>query len=239
MCGIYCIASRQSDRRVSPDARARLVHRGPDSCEEHRVTLPDVEGDEATHLTFISSVLCLRGNQLIKQPLVDVETSNVLCWNGEAWQIGSNKIDTNDGQLLLRLLCEACSPSLDANEVQQKITGLLSNIRGPFAMVFLDYHRQTLYFLRDCLGRRSLLSTTTAEGDLVIASVSDPSLSLTWPEVEADGLYIIDFNDSAKSSQSEPWTRRHISHEFSSTESSQSSDRLVSDIRRFSPLTLI
>lgn len=175
----------------------------------------------------------------MKQPLADDETSNVLCWNGEAWQIGAAKVNSNDGQLMLQLLCEACMPSLSAADAQQNVIKLLSSVRGPFAMVFLDHRRRTLYFLRDCLGRRSLLSTITPDGDLVLASVSDPSMPSAWPEVEADGLYIIDLDENAKSPHQNSWTRRQISPRSHDPHIPQSSNELVSEAREFTPLTLI
>jgi hypothetical protein len=48
---------------------------------------------------------------------------------------------------------------------------------------------QTLYWARDPLGRRSLLCTKTAEGDMLLSSVSCPDTSITWEEVDASCVF--------------------------------------------------
>jgi len=71
----------------------------------------------------------------------------------------------------------------------------LAEISGPYAFVYHDASNGILFFGRDFLGRRSLLTLTTADGDLLISSVAGEqckSEDPPWFEVEADGVYYVD-----------------------------------------------
>lgn len=61
---------------------------------------------------------------------------------------------------------------------------------SPFcANTRLQSTSQTLYWARDPLGRRSLLCTKTAEGDMLLSSVSCPDTGITWEEVDASCVF--------------------------------------------------
>jgi asparagine synthetase B (glutamine-hydrolysing) len=191
MCGIFCCISRHGHRQISDQTRTLLSRRGPDSLEEHRVVVEDV------YFTFVSSVLSMRGSEVVSQPLIREESGSVLCWNGEAWKIDDEPVTGNDSRRVFDLLLNsASSPDSSVKDIPRAF----SRIRGPFASIFYDGRSKRLYFGRDCLGRRSLVQTVCSNGDLIIASVSDPTLADNWIEVEGDGIYFLSLSDFAKES---------------------------------------
>jgi asparagine synthetase B (glutamine-hydrolysing) len=192
MCGIFCTISR--DGHVSPSSNAKqlLQERGPNSFQEHRVTLKD-QANRDVFIAFSSSVLSLRGQKVAPQPLVDPASGCVLCWNGEAWKLSGTTVNGNDSIALFELLLQAVA----ASDSHSKVLGVLEKTHGPFALAFYDGQNKKLYFGRDCLGRRSLLKTTTSPGTVVISSVCDLTLDSPWLEVEADGVHLYDFSTAA------------------------------------------
>jgi len=205
MCGIYFSLSRSG--HVGPNAGIEqlLKNRGPDSIGEHRALISaESNSDQGSsvqlHATFVSTVLALRGTAIVEQPLKDDETGSALCWNGEAWSIHGhlNSIPGNDSQEVFALLLQAShvsSPDGKSSSVE-RVLGILSAIRGPYAFVFYDAKNKFLFFGRDCLGRRSLLRQSTSDHRLVLSSVRDSTSSDKWAEVEPDGIYMIDLKSS-------------------------------------------
>jgi hypothetical protein len=190
MCGIFCCISRHGYGQVAEQTRQHLTQRGPDSLEEYKVVVGD------TYLTFVSSVLSMRGSAVVAQPLFDEVSGSTLCWNGEAWKIGDEPVIGNDSHQVFELLLAATSSPETST---QDVLSAFSRIRGPYACVFYDGCAKQLYFGRDCLGRRSLVRTISSNGDLLIASVSD-STDTGWTEVEGDGMYVLSLPDLSKSS---------------------------------------
>ena len=89
-----------------------------------------------------------------------------------------NKVpdDSNDGEMLLERLCSL-------NEVD--LRNYLLQIADPCAFVYHSATTRSTFFGRDVLGRRSLVMS--AEGELMLSSVPDPSIS--WEECDATYLY--------------------------------------------------
>lgn len=197
MCGIFFSLSRHG--HIAPDDRTAtlLRNRGPDHTGLHQ---PVVARQDGTDLktTFLSTVLSLRGTQVISQPLVDPSTASVLCWNGEAWSINGDAVAGNDSQLVFEHLLKACA--IASSDTKSAVVQLLSHIRGPYALVFFDAVNNCIYYGRDCLGRRSLLQKSTSDGSLVLSSVCDNATGDAWTEVEADGIYLVDLNNFEDSS---------------------------------------
>lgn len=201
MCGIYFSLSTNGSVLPNEETCSQLRNRGPDSYQVHTrkqelyVSRTDQSRVTAT-LTFISTVLSLRGDHVHAQPLVDSSTQSVLCWNGEAWKIAGEPIQDNDTESIFQSLLRASHSSLDAVDrgyPLQKVLSVISNISGPFSFVFYDAVNSRLYFSRDCLGRRSLLRGLDDSGNLRICSVCDSSSSSHFEEVDTNGVHFIDF----------------------------------------------
>lgn len=206
MCGIFCTISRGQVVEPSTNALDLLRQRGPDLLDSfNHIVLHSnspVESETAC-VHFTSSVLALRGDDAVTQPLKDASNCAVLCWNGEAWKTEGGVVSGNDGMLIMKLLSEASRQS----DSQSSILRVIEHIRGPFALVYFDGHGK-LYYGRDCLGRRSLMTAALADGTTILSSVADLSLNVQWSEVDADGLYVLDI--CAGDAFSPKFTSTHI-----------------------------
>ncbi|OAA48744.1 asparagine synthetase domain containing protein 1 [Metarhizium rileyi] len=191
MCGIHAAISTAGQCPISSALERRLRNRGPD----HLGTVTTSVGDNgAFSLSLTSTVLSLRGDHVTKQPIVDETTGSVLCWNGEAWKIKGEKVQGNDGEAILSLLGEAGRCSSDQHD--KAVLDALCEIEGPFAFIYFDKPAERLYYGRDRLGRRSLLAKPGEP--FLLASVSDTPTS-GWREVEADGIYTMQFTHETTS----------------------------------------
>ena len=199
MCGIFFSLSNK--HYVAPSARElhSLKRRGPDSCCTVQRKFQYGLGEALCYLTIYATVLSLRGNHLVEQPIEDPNSSSLFCWNGEAWTIDGENVGGNDAQTVFDLLLKATQPSIDwepeppvEGALSRKAVKALGSISGPFAFLYYDATNQQLFFGRDVLGRRSLLKMIGEDGCLYISSVSEESHLASWTEIEADGLYTID-----------------------------------------------
>jgi asparagine synthetase B (glutamine-hydrolysing) len=164
-----------------------LCKRGPDHVAE---AVSEINKHGAPYyLSFTSTVLALRGGHVTRQPFVDPSTGSIFCWNGEAWKIGSEPVNGNDGQVVFDMLLEALSAQYSTSESMTKVLNVLKSISGPFAFVFLDRTHERIFFGRDRLGRRSLLYSTDSDS-MEFSSTADSSRGI-WQEVEADAIYVL------------------------------------------------
>lgn len=195
MCGIHVAISKSGFQPPSDDLKHLLRNRGPDHLGEERVRI-DVANQGDLWIVLTSTVLALRGGYVTDQPFVDASSGSTFCWNGEAWKIGSCPVRGNDGQAIFALLVQASSIELSAPEATIATLRVLQSISGPFAFVFLDRNHNHLFFGRDRLGRRSLLSRYDEELEVFeISSVGDGAGS--WREVEANGIYQLSVDSRA------------------------------------------
>ncbi|OAX81331.1 hypothetical protein ACJ72_04329 [Emergomyces africanus] len=210
MCGIFFSLSARGYVHPDEETTQLLQNRGPDSLKKHTLKLqrPKRTGQNleftpsSLYLTYVSTVLALRGDSLQAQPLVDPTSQSVLCWNGEAWKIHNNPLQGNDAQRIFQLLLEAIQPSdspdglLSSQTMESqyliKVADALGAISGPFSFVFYDGYRQRVFYGRDCLGRRALLNGWDSAGNFKISSVCDGTFPNPFEEVETDGIHMID-----------------------------------------------
>lgn len=232
MCGIFFSLSTSGPVLPTEETCCLLKQRGPDSFQIHTVqrdaqvqsdSQDEAEGQLRTvpaHLTFISTVLSLRGHHVHTQPLVDNASQSVLCWNGEAWKVAGEPAQGNDTELIFQLFLQAVKPSSvpegayttdhrNDDDAVQRLADVTSSISGPFSFVFFDAYNSRLFFSRDCLGRRSLLKGVDEMGNLKICSVCDGTSSTPFEEVGTEGVYMIDLagaSGNIHSIKTLPWT---------------------------------
>ena len=187
MCGIW--VSISSSRFVEPnnDTVDLLRARGPDAEGYHQVTVN--AGGAKWHVSIYSTVLHLRGQAVVKQPLV-TETG-IFCWNGEAWLIDGKPVCGSDTQTLFARLVAASDSSTPGNIVRK----VLTSIAGPFAFVYLDVVNTTVYYGRDRLGRRSLLQHSPSDDDLILASINS-NRGAAYHEVDSMRLFEINLSSN-------------------------------------------
>ena len=199
MCGIFFSLSKHVFVDPTPKELHLLQRRGPDSCRTvHRKLQYGLE-QEICYLTITATVLALRGNHVIEQPIEDSASESLLCWNGEAWAIDGEKTGGNDALTVFGLLLKATEPlkkeilgCSSEGALAKEVTYALSSISGPFAFLYFDARHRQLFFGRDVLGRRSLLRTVREDGCLIISSVPGESGLSTWIEIDANGIYNVD-----------------------------------------------
>ncbi|XP_030643044.1 asparagine synthetase domain-containing protein 1 [Chanos chanos] len=183
MCGICCVVGLVSPERVlEKRVRENLKNRGPDHSQDLRKT---VSGPRYGCL-FSAHVLHMRGG-LTPQPLQDAN-GNMLLWNGEVFSGLTLGPEDNDTKVVLHQL-SVCSSSSD-------VLSVLSQLRGPWALVYYQETQHCLWFGRDFFGRRSLLwRCDPDEASLTLASVAScppDSARAQWQEVPAVGVYKAD-----------------------------------------------
>ncbi|KIW46838.1 uncharacterized protein PV06_02470 [Exophiala oligosperma] len=237
MCGIFFSVAK--NRHILPDQEAvdALHARGPDSYKVLKSTYHG-DSDEKLHLTFISSVLALRGANIQQQPLHDPLSRSVFCWNGEAWKSDGVAIEGNDSAYIWHLLQISLPHS---PERQHRITQVLSQIAGPFAFVFYDAPTATVYYGRDRLGRRSLLINQGDNGSLTLASTSTSTLgkSAAPSEISTETIHFLQFSGGGMIRGKLPWASAPypINKSLPDTQiatlpSQQSVDDLLTHLRR-------
>ncbi|TGO76380.1 hypothetical protein BELL_0159g00170 [Botrytis elliptica] len=202
MCGIYASISTRGLQTPSHALKHSLCDRGPDHTGLSQSNYTSSDGTQY-FLSFLSTVLALRGDHVTPQPFdgstgVDASATNsgsILCWNGEAWKVGGGLVNGNDGQVIYEMLVKAVSIATSASDATLAVVKSLRSISGPFAFVFWDSFHGSIYCGRDRLGRRSLLYNIDNEsgvlgpaGSIEFASTADPAKG-DWKEIEADGIY--------------------------------------------------
>ncbi|KAG0297606.1 hypothetical protein BGZ98_000548 [Dissophora globulifera] len=208
MCGILFAIRRCQESLLEQDQDQDLTRRyehtwsslerlntrrGPSAQDTHVDHAGDIE------LTFYGAVLHLRGDTVARQPHVSSRTGDVLIWNGEIFDGIFVDHHQNDGKVLMDRL-DAIS---DKGSSQQAHAGLflqvMATIEGPYAFAA----SRTIYFGRDCLGRRSLLwHKKGVIGDkldlpFMLTSVGYSHIHselLPLEEVPADGIYSLSLN---------------------------------------------
>lgn len=205
MCGIFLSLSHNHFVIPTPEQLRLLQRRGPDSRRTVQRKIRGDSDDSTCYLSVTATVLSLRGNHTVKQPIEDDGSESLLCWNGEAWTVDGDKVGGNDAQIVFdRILKATQSLPTRGWEVSNKkalersLTTALSAVTGPFAFLYYDSTHQQLWFGRDVLGRRSLLKTVREDGSLIISSAPSETPFSTWCDIEADGIYNIDLAPMSK-----------------------------------------
>ena len=211
MCGIYLGLSRTCHISPSQNLTRLLRQRGPECCRVQQfqsdIPIPAVRTAHKDQIcmTAAASVLPLRGDHVYSQPITSPDGS-FLCWNGEAWRIDGTDVVGNDSIQVFALLTAVAvgvqssestmSGSVPAGgEHNVRVAKAMRRVSGPYAFIFFDAQHQTLFFGRDCLGRRSLLRGVTLSGSFILSSVADRELQdVAWEEVESGGIHVLDLS---------------------------------------------
>ncbi|KAJ9510727.1 hypothetical protein QJQ45_027646 [Haematococcus lacustris] len=166
MCGIALVAGAQGPADF-PDLLTLLQRRGPDSQSSVQIPLPQTE------MTVMASLLQLRGSTPSSCPLTHVSGA-VLAFNGEVFGGLQVPVGTSDAATLLQALCGIPDQEQQQEEQQEQreeqeseqqqeeqqgeeaavhhIARVLSQLRGPWALLFWHPASQSLWFGRDVLG---------------------------------------------------------------------------------------
>lgn len=180
MCGIFfgCQDCDDSENLISDHLKLLLKNRGPDFTDSktHKI--------DKLHLLFMASVLHMRGKSLTQQPVLD-EYGNILLFNGEIFSdFQSNQL--SDTQYLSQKLSLATDES--------SLLKIVTQIKGPFALIYYQNVSKLLWFGRDIVGRKSLCWLHEADPfRFRISSVCEPHEKL-WTEVSTQGFYSLNLD---------------------------------------------
>eukprot|EP00002_Diphylleia_rotans_P023428 TRINITY_DN4608_c0_g1_i1.p1 TRINITY_DN4608_c0_g1~~TRINITY_DN4608_c0_g1_i1.p1 ORF type:complete len:631 (-),score=88.13 TRINITY_DN4608_c0_g1_i1:255-2147(-) len=148
MCGISLLVndikecrgetkSSESVNRID-DCKERLFRRGPDAMG----IVKEQVGSSVLH--FLAATLHLRGEPT-PQPLTDEKS--IFLWNGEIFGGHIEVPDSqNDTSLLYSMLSKEEGPA-----------AVMSQVHGPWSIIYWQKEKRRLWFGRDPMGRRSLL----------------------------------------------------------------------------------
>lgn len=238
MCGIFFSCTNQKAVGPSDCHYADLRRRGPDSFKtiQRQILVKQLDLGHKTsscvyNLNFTATVLSLRGDLIVGQPIEDAQSGSILCWNGEAWNVNGTAVVGNDAMVIMNLLLEAVGSQSSSSIKDEALEGVtsqavldvISSISGPFAFLFFDAQSQTIFYGRDSLGRRSLLQNIATDGNLLLSSISQSSAMDGWTEVEACCIYRVDLGH-AQSTITTPNSPKQICY---SVQIPQNSPRVV------------
>ena len=215
MCGIALQCSSRSPVELPEPLLELLRARGPDSFHilHHRAEIPSLGAEttstSALYLTFVASVLGLRGDGLHPQPQVDSET--VFAWNGEAWAYDDEPVYGNDTVFIFnQILATTRSVQGDrshSGNIAQALGSTLGKVLGPFSFLFYDPTSYCVFYGRDLLGRRSLLHQDARADSIIISSTSAPEdTAEVWKEVDPHGIHTVQLQASGLRKGFFPWT---------------------------------
>ncbi|MCJ8732936.1 hypothetical protein PDJAM_G00216910 [Pangasius djambal] len=208
MCGICCVVSLTSSQcKLHDHVYERLRHRGPD----HSRDITERASNPEYSCLFSAHVLHMRGS-LTPQPLQD-DDGNLLLWNGEVFDGVTVEPEENDTKVILDHLSACKTPS--------EVPPVLSQVKGPWAIIYYQREEHCVWFGRDFFGRRSLLwSWGSDESSFTLTSVSsrspEPLSSSNCLEVPAVGVYRVDLKtwSQRESLKVEVYSWSHLDSDF-------------------------
>jgi len=120
MCGILFKLgpSRAALSAAVPTLRDEVAKRGPDCTQTHNIDIAGSDSLPAISLEFTSSVLSLRGQNVVKQPLLD--DRYVFCWNGQVFRGLDVDITENDAERIWKAVLAG-----------RDIVDILDEVEGP------------------------------------------------------------------------------------------------------------
>lgn len=149
----YCY-NFQIQIQINPLSHELLKNRGPNANSELTIST------ENCFLYFAGNVLWQQGQKLCKQP--HVYNHHVLLINGDIFTKRDN-CKQSDTEWLIKQL-DKCQKDGDLLE-------FFRECEGPYSIVYYNRQNEKLYFIRDSLGRQSLLISTDGIGQLSLSSV--------------------------------------------------------------------
>ena len=211
MCGFLFHCSFHRNLIPSTNSLELLSRRGPDSLVTIQKSYligtsnpSKAERSGELKVTAVASVLSLRGEAVISQPLYDNETGSLFCWNGEAWKFKGKDVHGNDAKMIFHsLICQMKHAHNELNDPADQyelsaagIRDVLGSVDGPFSFVFYDARYQRIFYGRDSLGRRSLLQYEHGAEDFLISSVQNGTHD-GWQEIGASGISVVNLIESS------------------------------------------
>ncbi|PWN33276.1 uncharacterized protein FA14DRAFT_60069 [Meira miltonrushii] len=168
-------SDHESPKPIWWDETAQVIkNRGPDACQES-IHL----ASEGIQIRLCASVLALRGDQVVSQPLWTDDGRYMFLWNGEVFHstLPDFDLDKHDGVQILECIQDLVRKG---KVLATAFASVLGSIEGPYAAVLIDTTTGSMCFARDPIGRRSLLMIRS-DNEIVLASAASRSLLTMYP----------------------------------------------------------
>lgn len=131
-----------------------LENRGPNNDAQYTVSTDDY------HLYFAGYVLWQQGSELCKQP--HIYKQHVLLLNGDIFSKRDNLVQSDTDWLI---------KEIDKCQTLAELVEFFKHCKGPYSLIYYNRQSEKLYFIRDSLGRQSLLISLDNEHRLCFSSV--------------------------------------------------------------------
>jgi asparagine synthetase B (glutamine-hydrolysing) len=151
-------------------------------------------------MLFKATVLWQQGDKPTKQPLQD--DNFILLFNGDLFMDRPDH-SKSDTEFLFDLV--------KSTRTEEEFIGLFRSLTGPFSLICYSKKLGKLFFMRDSLGRNSLLIGKNSNF-IFLSSVLERSQENTVLELPPLGIYSMDLQDKELSVNLYPWKRLE-SHE--------------------------
>lgn len=132
-----------------------LRNRGPNAHTERTY-----QGDDFS-IHFSGFVLWQQGAKLCIQP--HSYKHHIVLINGDIFTKRDDNL-LSDTEWLTRQI-DKC------NDDEAELLALFRSLEGPYSIIYYNQNTKKLYFVRDILGRQSLLLAKSLQGDIIFSSV--------------------------------------------------------------------
>lgn len=133
-----------------------LGNRGPDAHADLNIQSEDF------NVLFSGFVLWQQGAKICVQP--HTHKQHIVLINGDIFSKRDDR-SLSDTEWLAQMF-DKC------NDDETKLLDLFRTLQGPYSIFYFNQNTKSLYFVRDVLGRQSLLLAKSPEGDIILSSVS-------------------------------------------------------------------
>lgn len=180
--------------------RELLSNRGPNAHREMSINTEHFMIHFAGFVYY--NILWQQGAKLCEQPFS--HKHHILLINGDIFSKRDNKL-LSDTEWLAQMI-DDCSD----NDAQ--LFEMFRSLKGPYSLIYLNQLTQKLYFLRDVLGRQSLLLAKSSQGDIILSSVLTASKHEHTKCIELPPLGIFCMNLITEEITLNPWQPINTTH---------------------------
>lgn len=174
MCGIVGYVnsnSRPANRQLLERMNACIVHRGPDEDGFF------VHENVALAMRRLA-IIDLAGGQ---QPIFNEDKSSVIVFNGEIYNFQEIKEDLESRG---HKFYTNCDTEIIVHLYDEYGADCVTYLRGMFAFAIWDFRDKSLFLARDRVGKKPILYSHQANGDLIFGS--EFTALLAHPEISRD-----------------------------------------------------
>lgn len=208
MCGICYIYNWKKNYKNDNEVIKFIKARGPDLFNTKKINIDNGQ------IIMFCAVLHFQGNIIQSQPIYNEnqEISSMLAWNGEIF-ISQNDLSSKSDTIVIYETISAIEKKSEKEEFIINIIKFLETIGGPYSIIYYSSKFNITFFVRDPIGRRSLLIGKNND-EIIITSTGCFNANVKYCEVSVDGIFVVDNNiiNDKPIIKMYPWINRHNNH---------------------------